>query len=127
MKITKETKIKDLFCGFNFDIDPENEYILDATRKTLKIYLKREEVKDFDWYVKEYLSNTTCIEKHTKHNIDIRCWDVVESEFKFGLFSIIAHDVSSLMRELNYFFKYKDFADEIKEICPEDFLNSIFE
>lgn len=132
MKITEETKLKDLIPeGYELDSDMSKKLFghLDCD-SNIFIILKKKEVKDFKWYWNEYsktglLRNFegVCIEFETKH------YDNIPFEIKIGLLKFICDGLDLVYLEYIQHLgngwgldKFK----KLKDICPPEFLNSIF-
>jgi len=127
MKITEETKVKDLIPE-GYELDGNKAWKLD-TDEEMCIPIKKKEVKDFNWYVKEYfnkiphglLPNNIGI----KSDFIVGVYEVIPFEIKIGLLKFICDDINcSWMRIVDG--SDKD-MEPIMKICPKEFLNSIFE
>lgn len=127
MNITENTTIKELA--------PEGMKYVSSLRGDDYITINFEaKQKDFDTYIKEYLTpflsselgqsfNDKMIEFYNKKD-----YSNIPFEIKIGLLKFICDDLkinwySALIYKYNNLKWYK----EIKNICPKDFLNSIFE
>ena len=125
MEITEHTKIKDLIPeGYEFNWNralwlEEEECISIPIREK-----KKEEVKDFDWYMKQYRL------KSYRH-IDKNNFLKASFESKIGLLKFICDDLN-IPVDIYFAISYVDRhgwehkVKRLKDICPPEFLNSIF-
>jgi len=138
MKITEETKVKDLIPE-GYELDGNKAWKLD-TDEEMCIPIKKKEVKDFNWYVKEYfnkiphglLPNNIGI----KSDFIVGVYEVIPFEIKIGLLKFICDDINVRLNVKITVFEfisgqnpdvyYEEYV-KIKSICPKEFLNSIFE
>jgi hypothetical protein len=154
MKITKDTKIGDLIPE-NVEISCETPVVLTDPYLRLVIELKKKEVKNFEWYVYNYLNP----KQEQLHHSNIRTWinseslDVLSTRIihndlstipfgiKIGLLKFICDDIeySSWYFDIMPLYEslnpkehgHKDAVrlpinQKIQEICPKEFLESIF-
>lgn len=137
MKITEETKIKDLIPeGYEFDPESPMEYFKTSCNVTIPV--KKKEVKDFKWYVDRYLTevvNNTISDHIAFKTIEKlffrKEYDSTHFEFKIGLLKFICDDCG--VKWWNFAKNYatkedlsKSFYQKVIDICPAEFLNSIF-
>lgn len=154
MKITEETKIKDLIPE-----DMELDKIRDSFYKELgdardkhllkiDIFLKNKQKKNFEWYYNEYCKLEFLVGSGV--NYEVRDTKAVEFitlfyrqnynnipfEIKIGLLKFICDDLCiELLSYLDSIYgnaeiitvKQNKQIKQLSKICPKDFLNSIFE
>lgn len=139
MKITEETKLKDLIpdgheLNGTFGLD-----YTDGLKVTIPI--KKKEVKGFKWYLSNYLTSK---EYNTIKGIKISTKDYedfsktregyfehVSFEFKIGLLKFICDDCGVKWFNFAKYYALKEdlsksFYQKVIDICPVEFLNSIF-
>lgn len=132
MKITEDTKIKDLIPeGYEFNPEFSMEYFKSSCNVTIPV--KKKEVKDFKWYVKKYFErynkylNTTKDEFPVNENfIEKENYKYVPFEIRIGLLKFICDDMEC---DWKLFIDIKESKPEFTKvcaICPSEFLNSIF-
>lgn len=143
MKITEETKIKDLIPeGYAPELSSDGKLVVgyadsSNTSKIIVIQIhKKKKVKDFNWYVNRYfheLLNDKTILTMNNHvsNINIKNYDGINFEFKIGLLKFICDDLKlNILDYVHglYVSRIENIAvtNAIKSICPAEFLNSIF-
>jgi hypothetical protein len=139
MKITEETKIRDLLpegyvlksdeiSAFDFNIDLGN----DRDQGLIKIRLNKKEQKNFEWYINEYLSyKHYFITNHTTCDFKTGNYNAIYFEIKIGLLKFICDDLkidfyNSLM-DLKANIKHRKYYIILDDICPKEFLQSVFE
>ena len=128
MKVTEDTKIKDLIPeGYEPELKSGLSMCDDFGYFTISF--KKKEVKDFKWYAQKYfdkINKRFCIELII--NSDFRNIDF-PFEFKIGLLRFICDDIGinmfSYLKTLNTPISSIGFK-ELERICPPEFLNSIF-
>lgn len=137
IKITEETKIKDIIPEqYEFDSCSGNVNF-NSGFPTQYIFLKKKEVKDFNWYVNKYFwdENRFChiltVSRAGFHDsMKIGKFEYVPFEFKIGLLKFICDDLKISWKE------FIDNRDKIHQtvgcgkvyiICPKEFINSLFE
>lgn len=125
MKITPETKIKDLIKeGYELS-EKHLEVDGDDDVKRIVINLKKKEEKNFEWYKNEYIRYIKKVcgyELHFNHE-----WIF---EYRIGLLKFICKDLNInwirfLWRDTAYILESE--IDKIRKICPEEFLNSLID
>jgi hypothetical protein len=128
MKITPETKLKKLIPE-GYQIDYSIQYEVAQLKDSIMIQIKKKEVKNFDWYAQKYFNKI-----NKKYNIELvidsNFEDVVfPFEFKIGLLKFICDDIDvnffTIIDQLNNK-KYSINSIEVSDICPKEFLESIF-
>lgn len=117
------------------------------------IFKKKEPVKDFDWYVEQYMILVGNNIYHTNKLIPIddsnrmftKLWgnfmdykyDLVSFEFRIGLLKFICDDLfpeNKRNENMSIFLRKESigqmcsfsYLDKIYAICPKDFINSLF-
>jgi arabinogalactan endo-1,4-beta-galactosidase len=141
MKITPETKIKDLIPdgleinNEGVDIDPNAAIIIRLKSKV--------ETKDFNWYIDTYLRENVKVSCFSLNYNDLMNgnYNKVPFEIKIGLLKFIYDDIEfeykkhfevalseirSLLRIKTIAITVSGIANEIMSICPKDFLESLF-
>ena len=137
MKITEETKIKELIPeGYEFDsafeFDKPETFINGKPNKIglLTIPIKKKEVKDFDWYYRKYLSNFNSPELFDRdlilHDFKLKNYVVIPFEFKIGLLNFICDDIDTSLIDTLFEIKKQNKGFRVASICPPEFLKSIF-
>jgi len=137
MKITEETKIKELIPeGWKLDstirttdsIRDEGESI--QCIKIVTIPIKKKQEKDFEWYVNEYYKKNICLGRlnQEKDTIPSKDWMDWKFEYRIGLFKFICDDLN--LSGYGYW-KLLDsmcFGTPVKKImsiCPIAFIHSL--
>jgi hypothetical protein len=101
--------------------------------------------KDWDWYVKEYFKTANrwiCLSDKTEFMVNIFCnkiyiYDLVPFEIRIGLLKFICDDLKinilrilSIMSQINEGQMNSAFESlllaKLKNICPKEFLDSLF-
>ena len=139
MKITKETKIGDIIPeGYELDQDKSHNKHLDV----YEIRFKKKEERNFEWYVEQYLKSHFIyfIREDYVESMKVQLlkgyFKIVDFEIKMGLFKFICKDIAensniklpwlyTLVLVQNYT-KHTS-RPKIMDICPKEFLDSIFE
>jgi len=139
MKITEETKVKDLIPeGYEF-----LDTVVDAEKWMVTIRYKPKEKKDFDWYcdkyfeTKRYISREGAIKMISSNDSNNLCailnkqYDSATFEIKIGLLKFICDDIKLpvdvyLSKEYSNSPEWGKEVRLLKSICPPEFLNSIF-
>jgi len=141
MKITKDTKIGDLIPeDHEFDYcngEPNGS----DDKSQIHIHIKKKEIKNFDWYVDKYIElkkglYSEYVPLVLRENIKTQRWDLISFEIKIGLLKLICdglkyslwfHDLIEISKRLDGQ-KPEDLPiiNEIFNICPKEFLISIF-
>lgn len=135
MKITKDTKIEDII---DTDHDCVITIVSDHSPKVTAIeYRKKEkkEIKSFYLYVRHYLEKEFCmgyINTATYDDIMVNlytnCFSQVPFELKIGLLKFICNENHmELTKVIRNYENRADFSKQIRDICPKEFLDSIFE
>lgn len=138
MKITEDTKIKDLIPeGYEPELSSEGKLVVgyydsSNTSKIIVIQIhKKKEVKDFKWYAKDYTlksRNYTEISKLYKLEMQLNAndFDSIPFELKIGLLKFICDDIECDWKLFLDIRESKPEFTKICAICPAEFLNSIF-
>ena len=136
MKINGETQLKDLIPE-GYESSGNACMSLCIGEEHIIISIKKKEVKDFKWYVGEYMNAAYFNIKYKVHgnicdSFRSENFDKVPFEFKIGLLKFICDDLGVPFRlylsgEYAESPKYETEIRELKSICPQEFLNSIFE
>lgn len=128
MKITEETKIKDLIPEW-YELDIESKYEFYETEQKIRIPVRKKEVKDFKWYCEKYFNEITpCYNENDHGNIIESDFDHVSFESKIGLLKFICDDLNYSWLEITdmHLDNPKNPDSKFTGICPPEFLNSIF-
>lgn len=131
MKITEETKLKDLIPeGYELPEDWQYDFDFKIDLSSgIHIPIKKKEVKDFSWYFQKYLqtpSGITLNELVTiKQDFVLGTYNAsIPFEVKIGLLKFICDDINLNWRGV---IEYdKGCIERISKICPKEFLDSIF-
>lgn len=134
MKITEETKLKDLIPE-GYEIDDTKHWIFESSPICqLHIPAKKKQIKDFGWYVGEYMNSIFINLKYKVHghvceSFRLKNYDKISFEMKIGLLKFICDDIGinmfSYLKTLNTPISSIGFK-ELERICPPEFINSMF-
>lgn len=147
MKITKETKIGDIIPE-GYDLDTTKEVyngsisIGEVGVGNIMIPIKKKEEKNFEWYIEKYFETNFMFfirdeyEKPMKEKLLDGYFSVIDFEIRIGLLKFIYEDISknsniklpwlyTLVLVQNYT-KHTS-RPKIMDICPKEFLDSLFE
>lgn len=134
MKITEETKIKDLIPeGYELEkIDFCNKSLenISILVHNLHIPIKKKEVKDFKWYCENYFNEITpSYNENDDKSMSNSKYDKCSFESKIGLLKFICDDIGvdwkhGMKMQLN---GWSTIAYKTESICPPEFINSIFD
>lgn len=138
MKITEETRIKDLIPE-GYELDDKTGYSAKNAHDLLERYViipfKKKEVKDFKWYKAKF------IKKSIFHGFsgtilaafELNMFDSMPFEYKISLLKFICDDIKLPIDSylsylhLGYGNIESNTIKNLESICPQEFLNSIFE
>lgn len=133
MKITEETKIKDLIPeGYELDYDSIDKYCskgVPIVGSLLGVSVKKKEVKDFKWYCREYSKKVDYFDPIRE--VPFKSLEdelkSVPFEFKIGLLKFICDDLKDdILMILTLIRAGQSNMTKTGKICPPEFLNSIF-
>jgi len=129
MKITEETKIKDLIPeGYEFEKAVSGSSISPGMQIMIQLWFKKKEVKDFKWYANKYFKDGG-----NRLSYQIADFDSIPFEFKIGLLKFICNDIGVDLFFVLFRLSYKTYDgsvmptdEKLDHVCPAEFLNSIF-
>lgn len=135
MKITEETKLKELIPD-GYELDPPRLNLTDDSNcsyEYIAIPVKQKPKKDFEWYAKEYfnerISKFTIFEKDKfLEKILYETYKPIPFELRIGLFKYICDDLDVQWTLVLEYCVEKPYLDRIKTITnllPEEFINSL--
>lgn len=135
MKITEETKLKELIPD-GYELDPSRLNLTDDSNcsyEYIAIPVKQKPKKDFEWYAKEYfnerISKFTIFEKDKfLEKILYETYKPIPFELRIGLFKYICDDLDVQWTLVLEYCVEKPYLDRIKTITnllPEEFINSL--
>lgn len=134
MKINGETQLKDLIPE-GYEPSGTSGMSLCRGEEHITVSIKKKEVKDFKWYVKNYFSvlfNSGVINGFNTYTTNIlqKEYHKLPFEFKIGLLKFICDDFGVPFRlflsgEYSESPKYGTEIRKLKSICPPEFINSI--
>jgi hypothetical protein len=127
MKIDKNTKIGDLIPE-GWKIDESGDLNLWKNNKqTLMIPLIKEEIKDFEWYVNDYIKTTKILIFSLAYvNLKKQVWEEVPFEIRWGLLNHICKSEYGNLKDFLWVKLHGECIAGMKELCPSEFLESIF-
>jgi len=144
MKITEETKLKELIPE-GYEYDPSRLNLTDDSNcsyEYIAIPVKQKPKKDFEWYAKEYfnerISKFTIFEKDKfLEKILYETYKPIPFELRIGLFKYICDDLEIDNENMFYFLtEYKNMKangekwttvnfNYLETICPKKYLMSL--
>jgi uncharacterized protein YeeX (DUF496 family) len=133
MEITNETKIKELIPK-GYEVGANITYITHENFNNiqipeLRIQLKKKPVKDFEWYIDEYIMHNQLLSephRNYKKRFKDKDFEAIPFELRIGLLKFICDDNKyGLPFVLSHIDKYDD-GDPLLEHCPKKFLDSLF-
>lgn len=133
MKITKDTKISDLIPeGWKLsNRESSRQEMLMNGIGQITIPILRKEVKDFDWYWQKYSEEGLLRNwKGLCLNFKLKDYDGIPFEMKIGLLKFICDDIKIDISQILYNLSFIENAvvinEKLSNICPKEFLDSIF-
>lgn len=128
MKITEETKIKDLISeGYELSTFDCDIMTVGQGKQRIELNFRKKEVKDFKWYANKYQQSLNDSNKILTRNIYVvdNNYDAVPFEFKIGLLKFICDDIGADWMQFLDIRESKTESLKVTEICPKEFIKSI--
>lgn len=124
MKITEETKIKDLIPeGYYFDRSFE---VIDLeSNPRIELAFKPQQQKDFAWYVGEY--SKSHVKDFGMNMCDMKIYPhIFPFELRIGLFRFICNDLNlPYIKSLRCLSIGNGVSEKLKQLLPKQFIDSL--